>query len=279
VKLTEPVYRTVAGGRVGFCLNVALGLVLLFLIAPIAVVAIISFSADPYLSFPPSGFSLRWYRVFFFGDPTWLAAASKSFYVASCTAILAVALGLPAAIPLVRQRSRGKGALELLLLAPLVVSPMVIAISLYGALAKFGLVGTSTGLIFGHTILALPYCILNIAVAVKSLDVRLEQAATSLGAGPFYVLRRVTVPLLLPGILAGGFFAFLVSFDDVVISLFLSGLDPTLQKRMWDEIRLEISPTVAAVSTLLVVGTALIFGTAILLRRIGWRSENGAANT
>ena len=259
MNLTLPHYKSVTGGWTGAALNVVTVLGVLFLLLPIVVVLVISFSADPYLRFPPSGFSLRWYRNFFFEDPTWLAAAGRSFVVATATAVLSLALGTAAAMPLARHRFPGKGGIEALLLAPLIVSPMITAIALYGLFSSVKLVGTTAALVLSHAILALPYAVMNVSVSARALDERLELAARGLGAGPATVFRRVTLPLLLPGILAGALFAFLASFDEVVVALFLSGLEPTLQKRMWDDIRLEISPTVAAASTLLVAISVLCF--------------------
>jgi ABC-type spermidine/putrescine transport system permease subunit II len=240
---------------------------LLFLLGPVVIVLIISFSADSFLGFPPSGFSLRWYHNFFAGDPTWLKAFWKSMRVASMTMVLAILIGTPAAIVLARLKLRHAPLIEALVLAPLLVSPMIIAVALYMQFAKIGLVGSSLGLVLGHCALALPFVVMNVMVSARGLDFRLEQAAMNLGAHPLLVARRVTLPLLVPGMLTGALFAFLVSFDDVVLSLFLSGMEPTLQKRMWDDLRLEISPTVAAASSVLIIMTLIVFAIGALVNR------------
>jgi len=257
--ITQPLYRPLLKGVVGALVNVVTVLVLLFLLGPIAVVLVIAFSADSYLAFPPSGFSLRWFETFFHVDPTWMQAFWRSLTVAVPTAAFAVLLGTPAALAIARLRFRGRGAAEYLLLAPLLISPMITAIGLYGQFASLHLIGTTVALVLGHSVLALPFVVMNVAVSARSLDARLEQAAMSLGARPRTVLRRITLPLLAPGMVAAAFFAFLVSFDEVIVSLFLSGLEPTLQKRMWDDIRLEISPAVAAASVVLIAITLVAF--------------------
>lgn len=257
--LSQPLYRPLLKGVVGTAINGITVLVLLFLIGPIVVVLIIAFSADSYLAFPPSSLSLRWFETFFSGDPTWMRAFWRSLSVAAPTAALALLLGTPAALAIARLRFRGRAGSEFLLLAPLLISPMITAIGLYGQFAQLHLIGTTVALVLGHTVLALPFVVMNVAVSAGSLDARLEQAAMSLGARPRTVLRRITLPLLAPGMVAAAFFAFLVSFDEVVVSLFLSGLDPTLQKRMWDDIRLEISPAVAAASVVLIAMTLMAF--------------------
>jgi ABC-type spermidine/putrescine transport system permease subunit II len=260
-------------GVPGMLCNLVTAAALLFLLGPVVIVLIISFSADSFLGFPPSGFSLRWYHNFFAGDPTWLKAFWKSMRVASMTMALAILLGTPAAIVLARLRLRHAPLVEALVLAPLLVSPMIIAVASYLQFAKVGLAGTSFGLVLGHCVLAMPFVIMNVMVSARGLDFRLEQAAMNLGARPATVARRVTLPLLASGVLTGALFAFLVSFDDVVLSLFLSGIEPTLQKRMWDDLRLEISPTVAAASSVLILITIVVFVIgAVVNRRIARRS-------
>ena len=271
--LTQPLYRPLLRGAVGAVINLVTVLVLVFLLGPIVVVLIIAFSADAYLSFPPSGLSLRWFETFFQGDPSWMRAFWRSLSVALPTAILAVVLGTPAALAIARLRFKGRAATEYLLLAPLLISPMITAIGLYGQFASLHIIGTTVALVLGHAVLALPFVVMNVAVSARSLDMRLEQAAMSLGARPRTVLRRITLPLLAPGMIAAAFFAFLVSFDEAIVSLFLSGLDPTLQKRMWDDIRLEISPTVAAASVVLIAITLLGFALAALALRRGRRAS------
>ena len=271
--ITQPLYRPLLRGVAGVAMNAVTVVVLLFLLGPIAVVLIIAFSADSYLAFPPSGFSLRWFETFFAGDPTWMEAFWRSLSVALPTAVFAVLLGTPAALAIARLRFRGRAATEYLLLAPLLISPMITAIGLYGQFAKLHMIGSTVSLVLGHAVLALPFVVMNVAVSARSLDPRLEQAAMSLGARPRTVLRRITLPLLAPGMIAAAFFAFLVSFDEVIVSLFLSGLDPTLQKRMWDDIRLEISPAVAAASVVLIVITLLGFAVGALALRRGRRTQ------
>lgn len=264
-------YASFRQGAIGLALRATLFAVLLFLLIPIVIVVLISFSADDYLRFPPSGFSLRWYHTFFVKDPTWLEATQRSFVIGLIVCSIAGCLGTLVALPLVRRNFRGRSALEIVLLAPLLVSPMIIAIALYGYFSRAGIPLQSYGIVLGHVLLATPFVVLNVAVSIKSFDVRLEQAAMSLGARPIRVFLRVTLPSIASGLIGGTFFAFLASFDDVIVALFLSGSQPTLQKRIWDDIALEISPTVAAASTLLIVATVILL--AVIQATMAWSRD------
>jgi putative spermidine/putrescine transport system permease protein len=275
---TESHYRTFVARWRGGVLNVISVGALGFLLVPLLIVVVISFSSAPYLSFPPPGFSLRWYRNFFYADETWLAAAWVSVRVAFCAMVAATVLGTALAFPLSRRQFRGRSFVEWLVLAPMIVPVIVSAVAFYGFFAPLKAVGSLAVLMVAHTVLALPFVVLYVSPAVRTFDERLEQAAMSLGAGPFYTLRRVTLPLIAPAVFSGALVAFLTSFDEVVVALFLSGLNPTLPKRMWDDIRLEINPTIAAVSTLLVAVTVLLFVLLAVLRAASRRRTSGDAS-
>jgi putative spermidine/putrescine transport system permease protein len=266
-----PVNRARGWGELGPGWNAALwvftALVALFLVGPSLTVIVMSFNSAELLQFPPPGYSLRWY-AHFFTRTEWVTAAWNSLIVAVLTTLIATVLGTMAALGLVRGRFPGRQLATAVFLTPLVVPVIVTAVAVYGFYARLRLVGTVWGLVMGHTVLALPFVIINVSAVLQGMDWRIEQAARSLGAGPFRAFALVTLPLIRPGILAGALFAFVASFDDLVIALFVSGTRAvTLPVRMWSGIQFELNPTVAAVSTMLILISILAFGGVELLRR------------
>lgn len=263
-----------AGGigrfRIGrFLLAVVAGAVLLFLCLPIAIVVPMSFSSASSLEFPPPGFSLRWYHSFL-GDPRWLEAAQMSILVSAAASAAALLLGSIAAYGLVRGRFRGRALLEGNFVAPLIVPPVITAVALYMFFAQVGLLGTIVGLIIGHTILGVPYVVLLMSVAIRSFDVRIEQVALSLGASWSRMFRTILLPNLLPSVFAAWIFAFIISFDEVIVTLFLAGAYDTIPKRMFNELVLQINPTITAIATLLIALSVVTIGmVAVLMRRAG----------
>ncbi len=242
-------------------------LVLLFLVLPIVVVIPLSLSSARYLSFPPPGLSLQWYRAFFTSG-AWTGAAWLSIWIAVSVTLLSVLLGTPAAIGLLRGRFPGRRLANALILSPLIAPGIIVAIGMYFIYARYGLVGHPVALIVGHTCLAVPFVVINVTSALQGVDRRLEQAALSLGAAPWAAFRQITLPLIGPGIFAGAVFAFVTSFDELLIALFLSGVTAvTLPRRMFDQIRFDIDPTIAAVSTILILATTGLMLSAELLRR------------
>jgi putative spermidine/putrescine transport system permease protein len=233
------------------------GLVVAVLILPIVVVMIISFSSASYLTFPPPGFSLRWYEQFF-SDTNWMRAFWTSALIAAVSAFIAVGLGTCAALGIVRGNVRGKSAIMLLLVSPIIVPPVVLGLSLYTLFLKFDLVGSVFGLAAAHAIGGLPIVVVILSAALQGVDSRLEQAASVHGASSLTVLRLVTLPAIMPGLAAATFFAFLHSFDELVLTLFLSSAQlKTLPLMLWGDINYRLNPVLAVVSTLevlLVVG-------------------------
>lgn len=242
-------------------------LVFIYLLFPILIVAPLSFSAGTYLSFPPSGFSLRWYENFF-GRSDWLGSATLSIWIAGAVMALATALGTPAALALVRSDFRAKQLLTAFVVSPLIAPAIIVAIGVYFFYARLGVVGNPYALVLAHTCLAVPFVVVNVSATLQGFDERLEHAAMNLGATPWRTFWQVTFPIIRPGVLAGALFAFISSFDELVVALFISGTTAvTLPRKMWESIRFEIDPTIAAVSTILVVLTFLLFLSAELLRR------------
>ncbi|HEY7521252.1 MAG TPA: ABC transporter permease [Methylomirabilota bacterium] len=241
--------------------------VLLFLIAPVIIILIVSFSGADYLRFPPPGLSLRWYERFF-GTAAWRHAIWISTQVAGLTMIFATVLGFLASLALVRGRFRGKGIIYAFLLSPMIVPTIITAIGLYFFFVRMKATGSILAMALGHTVLALPVVVIIIAATLQGFDVRLEQAALSLGASRLTALRRVTLPLVMPGVLSAALFAFLTSFDELLIPLFLAGAEvQTLTVRVWNSLLLEVDPTIAAVSSFLIGVTAAVLAASALLRR------------
>jgi putative spermidine/putrescine transport system permease protein len=243
------------------------GLILLFLALPIVVVMVLSFSAASYLTFPPPAFSLRWYTAYF-GNDDWLRSTWLSLWVAGAVVALATLLGTLAALAIPRLPRALRAPASALILSPLIVPVIVVAIGIYYAFARYGLVGSPAGLILAHTCLAVPFVVTSVGASLTGIDPRLEQAALSLGATPGGTFLQITLPLIRPGVLVGALFAFITSFDELVVALFLSGSGAvTLPRRMWDDLLFQIDPTIAAVSTLTIVLTVVLMGCAHLLRR------------
>jgi putative spermidine/putrescine transport system permease protein len=238
-----------------------------FLILPTLIVIPMSFSRNDILIFPPTGFSLRWYENFFAANE-WREATLHSLVIALSTMVLSTVLGTSVALGLSRVGLRFRGPLTLLFLVPVIAPAIVTAVAMYKSFALWGLSGTIPGMVLGHTCLALPFVVIYVSAILQKMDWRLEQAARSLGASPVRAFLHVTLPNIMPGVLVGAFFAFLTSFDEVVVSLFLAGSRAvTLPVQMWNGIRFEINPTVAAVSVVLLVISSLVFMFVSVARR------------
>lgn len=230
----------------------------LYLILPTLVIVPISFTSADYISFPPVGFSLRWYEVFI-GEGVWRSATVNSLIVATLSAACATGIGTAAALGLRRLRGKAAQLVIALILMPMIVPGIIIAVALYGSFSRMGIVGTYVGLVVAHTILALPFVVINVSAVMQKVDWRIVDAARSLGASPLAAFRYVTLPSILPGAVSGTVFAFLTSFDEVVVSIFLTGIDTvTLPVQMWNGIRFEISPAVASASSIM-LGLSVIF--------------------
>ena len=254
-------------GRLYFGLKIYSFGVVLLLTLPIAIILPIAFTNSQFLSFPPRGFSLRWFETFLF-SPIWQAALIRSFSVAMVTALLSVLLGLGAALAIAKLSPGWAKSLFVFLIAPLIVPRIAIAVGLFYLFARMNLVGTDLGLVIGHCVLAIPYVVVTLAAALKSFDWRLDDAARILGANTLNRLRTVMLPLIAPSVASAFLFAFLTSFDDLTIAIFVSGgLKTTLPKQMWDDMLLQANPTLAAVSTILVVGIATVVLLLTLFRR------------
>lgn len=244
--------------------------VVAFIGLPVLVVIPLSFSSAQYLAFPPPGYSLRWYEEILSRD-YWLTPAATSVQVALATAVVAVVLGTLASISLVRGRYPGRTLISAFVVSPMIVPLIVSGIALYFVLGKMGLVDTFVGLVIAHTVLALPRVTIVMTAVLGRVDVFLEHAATTLGARPWQAFLLVTLPAIVPGIVSAAVIAFLTSFDEIIVSLFLSGArTTTLPKRMWDSLLNELTPGLAAISTLLLAGLAVLFVALYVGRSVDW---------
>jgi len=265
--LPKRVRRSVSGtGQSRTLWWVVLG-VLAFLSAPAFLMIPLSFDSGSGLTWPPTGFSLQWYEQMF-TSPVWMQAITRSLTVGVGTGLLAMLIGTPAAFLLVRANMRAKSAMLAFVLSPIVVPRMIIAVGMFYFFARVGLVGSTIGLILAHTVVAVPYVVITMMAVLRNYDTRLDLAAQSLGAGPWATLRFVTFPILGAGLMSSFLFAFATSFDELTIALFASGgLNATLPKQFWDEVTLQISPVIAAVSTCLFIFIAALIWLADRLRR------------
>lgn len=243
-----------------FCLLVAI-----LLLAPTLVVIPMSFNGNKSLAFPPVGFSWQWYENFF-SNPDWTTSFSNSLIVALIVAVVATVIGTLAAFGVSRAAARTGGLLRALLITPMVVPGVVLAIGIYAVYLDTHLVGTVTGFVLAHTMLAIPFVLIAVQASLEVFDRRLETAASSLGAGRLTVFRTVTLPLILPGVLSGALFAFITSFDEIIVALFItSPYLKTLPVQIYTSITRDADPTVAAVGTLLFIATSLIIIAGLLL--------------
>lgn len=243
-------------------------LVLVFLCLPVLIIVPMSFSDAKSLEFPPLGFSLRWYQNLL-GNPIWVEAGKNSLLLAVISSSVALICGTLASYALVRGNFRGKRIVEANFVAPMIVPSIITAVSLYIFFARVGLLGTFGGLVLGHTILAAPYVVLIMQAAIRGFDIRIEQVAATLGASRWQILTRIVLPNLVPSAAAAWIFSFVLSFDEVVVTLFISGTYTTIPKRMFNELMLQVNPTVTAVATLLIAFNLLALMVLLVLSRRG----------
>jgi putative spermidine/putrescine transport system permease protein len=252
-------------------LYIVVGLILLFLILPIFIIFPLAFSSASYLTFPPPGLSLRWFEEYF-SRRDWTSATLLSFQVALVCSIVSTFLGTMAAFAIVRGRFWGKSFLYGLVLSPMVVPVIIVAISLFFFISSLRLLGNWVVLGLLQVVMAVPTTVVVVSATLKGFDETLEQAAMSLGATWFQALRRVTLPMISPGILTAAVFAFLSSFDELLIAEYVGGARAvTLPRRLWAGLRWEINPTIAAVAALLISISLLLMLFIELARRRGQR--------
>jgi putative spermidine/putrescine transport system permease protein len=250
-----PAYATTLDKLGWWALRVVCALVLLFLLLPILVIMPLSFSDSSFLVYPIPAWSLKWYENLF-TSAEWIRAAKNSFIVAPAATLIATALGTLAAVGLARTRFVFKGLLMSLMISPMVVPIVVVGVGTYLFFAPLGLADSYLGLILVHAALGAPFVLTTVLATLQGFNHNLVRASLSLGADPVTTFFRVTLPVIAPGVISGALFAFATSFDEVVVTLFLAGPDQvTLPRQMFTGIRENITPTIAAVATLLIVFT------------------------
>ena len=250
--------------------------VFFFLIAPLFVIFPLSFNAEEFLVFSegmknldPDAFSLRWYKDMVYGTKNpWGLAAKNSIIIATFATIGSIILGTLAALGLSSRYMPFKGLIMAALISPMIVPLIISGVAIFFFMAKVGLAATHTGIILAHIILGTPFVVITVTATLSGFDHSVTRAAASLGSDPVNTFMKITLPLILPGVISGGLFAFVTSFDEVVVVLFLAGLDnTTIPIQMWTGLREQLSPTILAVATCLILLSTLILITAELLRR------------
>ena len=268
-RLLEPVWRHVPA--------VLGGLVLAFLIVPVFVMVPLSLNPLTYFVFPPEGVSFRWY-VAYLGNRDWLEATWNSLQIGLMTVAGTMALAVPASLGIARSSSRLTMAAYAFIVSPMIVPAIITAIAIFFLLSKVGLVGTTVGVTLGHMVGALPLATVVLTSALRNFDRNLERAALSLGVGPVRTTVQIVLPTVGAAVWTSAFFAFLHSFDELIVALFVSGIRArTLPKKMWDSLQ-EIEPTIAAVSTLLVLFTIVLLVAVHFLRLAADRRASGRAH-
>jgi len=266
------------------------GTVFFFLIAPLVAIVPISFSKSPFmlftdgmLAFPPDpeAWSFRWYR-YMVGICTdknlttpcsnkWMVGTVNSFFIGFVATFIATVLGTLAALGLSRPHMPFKGIIMSILISPMIVPLIITSAGMFFFYARYNLVYTFTGIIMAHVALATPFVVITVTATLIGFDMNMVKASQSLGANPTRTFFKVIMPLILPGVISGALFAFITSFDEIVIVMFMASLDQvTIPRQMWAGIRQEISPVILCMATCLVVLSILLLTTVELLRR---RSE------
>ncbi len=257
-----------------FILAVVVGFV--FLIAPLLVIIPLSFNAEPYFTFTEGmlrlegeAYSLRWYRSII-ENPEWRAAIGNSFFIGVFATTIATVLGTLAALALNHPQLPFRQFISALIISPMVTPVVIVAVGVFFFYSQMGLAQTHLGLILAHAMLGAPFVVITVTATLANFDHTLLRAAASLGAGPITAFRRVQLPLIAPGVFTGALFAFATSFDEVVVVLFLGGVDQrTIPRQMWSGIREELSPTILAIATLLIVFAILVLFAVEILQRSG----------
>lgn len=253
-------------------------LVFFFLVAPIIVIIPISVSSSSLLNYPLPGLSWKWFEVIFTPYP-WMLSLENSIIIASATTFLATILGTLAAYGLTSVEFRFKPLVMALLLSPMMVPLVITALAAYFVFARVGLAGTFTGMILAHTVLAVPFVVITVTATLQGFDRNMVRAAQSLGARPITAFFGVTLPLIMPGVISGAIFAFVTSFDEIVVALFIaSPAQHTLPRQLFSGLRDNLDPSIVAIATLLIAVSVAMMAVVELLR---WRSERltRAANT
>lgn len=270
----SPVYYSLSHRLNTYALKLTAWLVLFFLIVPILVIVPLSFNAEPFFTFTPgmlhldpAAYSLKWYAAIFHST-NWILAIQNSFFIGVVATAIATVLGTIAAIGLSSQTMPYKRLIMALLLSPMIVPLIIVAAGMFFFYSRFNLVATYTGIIIAHAALGVPFVIITVSASLSGFDSSLYRAGLSMGASPLKVYYDVVLPIIRPGVISGALFAFVTSFDEIVLVLFLAGpRQQTIPRQMFSGLREVISPTILAVATLLIVTSVVLLITVGMLRR------------
>ncbi|NTJ11561.1 ABC transporter permease [Rhizobium lusitanum] len=242
-------------------------LIIIYTLAPLVIIAILSFSSAKFLTFPPPGLSLQWYETVL-ASPKWVSSLKTTALITLPSTFIATILGTGAAIGISRSEGRYVGVLSAIIMSPLVIPTIIIGAGIYGVFRSWGLAGTYTGMILAHVLLTIPYVFSVTLASLRTVRTNVEGAALTLGASPIRVLFLITVPMIGPAIFSGLLFAAVMSFDELVVSMFLSS--PSVRPitvQMWADVRGEVDPTISAIATGLFVFTLILLLIDTLLSR------------
>jgi ABC-type spermidine/putrescine transport system permease subunit II len=244
------------------------GLVLVYLVLPTLVIVPLSFSSESFMSFPPPGFSPRWYQAFA-ASVDYRLAIWNSVRIGVPAALLATALGTLAALGLVRGELRGRRLLSALMLAPLILPQIILAIGLFPVMVRLGIIGTYPAILFGHAVVSMPLAFVTVAASLRAYPPTYELAAMTLGASRWATFRHVTFPMIRPGMLVGFIFAFAFSFDELILAIFLtSPATRTVPRLLWEQLNYQMTPVIAAATCVLLAVTATLL---LAAARLGGR--------
>jgi putative spermidine/putrescine transport system permease protein len=276
--MSMPAYYTTKDKIWHYAFRVICYSIFFFLLAPILIMIPLSFNAQPFFTFTremltlnPEGFSLRWYEDFL-GSASWRRSIQNSFIIGAAATVISTSLGTLAALGLSRSEMPYKGLIMGLLISPMIVPLIISAAGMFFFFSSINIAGTYLGVILAHAALGVPFVVITVTATLVGFDHSLTRAAANLGASPTRTFFKITMPLILPGVISGALFAFITSFDEIVVVLFVAGVEQrTIPREMWSGIREDISPTILAVATILVLISIALLTVVELLRRRGER--------
>lgn len=240
---------------------------LTYLMAPVLVVIPLAFNVDPYFTYPIKSFSLKWF-VEFFTDEVWQNAVKNSFIIAILATAIATSLGTLASVGLTHRNLPGQALITAILVSPMIVPMVILAVGAYFFFSTLGIANSLTGIVLAHAVLGTPFVVITVTATLTGFDQDLFRAARSLGAAPITAFRRITLPIIWPGVFSGALFAFATSFDEVVVVLFLGSVDHrTIPRQMWTGLREQLSPTILAAAVVLIFISIMMLLTLEALRR------------
>lgn len=276
--MSMPAYYTTKDKIWHYTFRVICYSIFFFLLAPILIMIPLSFNAQPFFTFTremltlnPDGYSLRWYRDFL-GSESWMRSIRNSFSIGIAATLVSTTLGTLAALGLSRSEMPAKGLIMGILISPMIVPLIISAAGMFFFFSSINIAQTYLGVVLAHAALGTPFVVITVTATLVGFDQSLIRAAANLGASPTRTFFKITMPLILPGVVSGALFAFITSFDEIVVVLFVAGVEQrTIPREMWSGIREDISPTILAVATILVMISIALLTVVELLRRRGER--------